>query len=89
MEGATSEQRVRAYLGLGANIGDFAALAKADTLLALHIGAFCQHKSWGFGRVKAFDASLERIVVAFPHNPDHAMQLAYAAAAHWPAMWPR
>ena len=55
-----------------------AAIAKADTLLALTAGAFCQHKSWGFGRVKSFDATLNRIVVAFPHNPDHAMQLAYA-----------
>jgi transcription elongation GreA/GreB family factor/transcription elongation factor GreA-like protein len=56
-----------------------AAIAKADTLLALGVGAFCQHKSWGFGRVKTFDTTLNRIVVAFPHNPDHAMQLPYAA----------
>src|ERR1043166_277955 len=55
------------------------AIARADTLLALQVGTFCQHKSWGFGRVKAFDATLGRIVVGFPHNPDHAMQLAYAA----------
>ncbi len=55
------------------------AVAKADTLLALAEGAHCQHKSWGFGHVKAFDVALSRIVVAFPHNPNHAMQLAYAA----------
>jgi len=56
-----------------------AATAKADTLLALQVGSFCQHKSWGFGRVKAFDPTLSRIIVAFPHNPDHTMQLTYAA----------
>ncbi len=54
-------------------------LAKMDTLLALQVGSYCQQKSWGFGRVKAFDAALGRIVVAFAHNPDHALQLAYAA----------
>ena len=56
-----------------------AAITKTDTLFALTPGAYCQHKSWGFGRVKAFDTALNRIVIAFPHNPDHAMQLAYAA----------
>ena len=62
-----------------------AAITKADTLLALSVGAFCQHKSWGFGRVKAFDTTLSRIiVVAFPHNPDHAMQLSYAAESLTP-----
>jgi transcription elongation GreA/GreB family factor/transcription elongation factor GreA-like protein len=61
-----------------------AAVAKADTLLALNAGSFCQHKSWGFGRVKTFDATLSRIVVGFPHNPNHAMQLAYAAESLTP-----
>ncbi len=60
------------------------AIAKADTLLALTVGAFCQHKSWGFGHVKTFDATLNRIVVAFPHNPGHAMQLSYAAESLTP-----
>jgi transcription elongation GreA/GreB family factor len=56
-----------------------AVIAKIDTLLALNAGGYCQHKNWGVGRIKTFDATLNRIVVAFPHNPDHAMQLAYAA----------
>ncbi|MGD0017276.1 MAG: GreA/GreB family elongation factor [Verrucomicrobiia bacterium] len=55
------------------------ALRRVDTLLALNIGAFCHAKSWGFGRVKAFDATLGRLIVSFPHNPEHALQLAYAA----------
>ena len=53
--------------------------ARVEALLALQPGAFCQHKSWGFGRVKSFDTTLGQIVVSFAHNPSHMMQLAYAA----------
>jgi len=56
-----------------------AAITKADTLLALNTGNFCQHKSWGVGKIKIFDTTLNRLVIAFAHNPDHAMQLSYAA----------
>ena len=56
-----------------------AAIARADTLLALAPKSYCQHKSWGFGRVTSFDATLSRLLIAFPHNPEHAIQLAYAA----------
>ena len=55
------------------------ALRRVDTLLALNVGAFCRAKSWGFGRVKSFDEMLCRLIVSFPHNPEHALQLAYAA----------
>lgn len=55
------------------------AIARADTLLAFSVGSFCQHKSWGIGRVKTFDPTLNRIVLSFPHNPEHTMQLEYAA----------
>src|SRR5579871_704990 len=54
-------------------------IARAETLLALKVGSFCQHKSWGFGRVKSFDAVLGQVVVSFTHNPSHTMRLAYAA----------
>jgi transcription elongation GreA/GreB family factor len=54
-------------------------LTRTDTLLALNTGHYCQHKSWGVGQIKSFDAALNRVVIAFPHNPDHAMQLPYAA----------
>src|SRR5579862_3342860 len=55
------------------------ALARIDTLLALQPASFCQHKSWGFGRVKNFDTTLGQVVLAFGHNPSHSMQLGYAA----------
>ena len=60
------------------------ALARIETLLALQPDAFCQHKSWGFGRVKTFDTTLGQIVVGFAHNPSHSMQLAYAATSLTP-----
>ena len=54
-------------------------IARIETLLALQVGTYCQHKSWGVGRVKSFDAALEQIVVSFAHNPSHPMKLVYAA----------
>jgi transcription elongation GreA/GreB family factor len=55
------------------------AIKRTDTLLALKEGMYCRHKSWGFGRIKQFDAALQKIIIAFPHNPEHSMQLVYAA----------
>jgi transcription elongation GreA/GreB family factor len=56
-----------------------AAIARMDTLLAFSADSFCLHKSWGVGRIKSFDAMLSRLIISFPHNPEHAFQLAYAA----------
>ena len=55
------------------------AITRIETLLALQVGTYGQHKSWGVGRVKSFDTTLGQIVVGFAHNPSHSMQLAYAA----------
>ena len=55
------------------------AIVRVETLLALQVGTYGQHKSWGVGRVKSFDTTLGQIVVAFAHNPSHCMQLAYAS----------
>ncbi|HVM60594.1 MAG TPA: GreA/GreB family elongation factor [Verrucomicrobiae bacterium] len=60
------------------------AIARIETLLALQVGTYCQHKSWGVGRVKSFDATLSQIVVGFAHNPSHSMKLAYAAESLMP-----
>jgi len=54
-------------------------IARADTLLALQVGSYCRHKSWGCVQVKEFDTALQRIVIAFAHNSNHPMQLVYAA----------
>lgn len=61
-----------------------AAVTKTDTLLALTTGAYCRHKSWGIGVVKSFDTALMRLVIQFPHNPEHSMQLGYAAESLTP-----
>ncbi len=55
------------------------AIARVDTLLALQVGSYCRQKSWGYGKVKSFDTALQRLIVSFPHNPDHAFQMGYAA----------
>lgn len=51
----------------------------ADKLDQLTPGTFCLHKSWGFGRVVAWNLLLNQIMIDFPGKKGHAMQLQYAA----------
>src|ERR1043166_8207474 len=51
----------------------------ADKLDQLKPGAFCQHKSWGFGRVAEWNLLLNQIVIDFSGKKGHPMQLQYAA----------
>jgi transcription elongation GreA/GreB family factor len=51
----------------------------AEQLERLKPGAFCLHKSWGFGRVAEWNLLLNQIVIDFTTKPKHPMQLAYAA----------
>lgn len=51
----------------------------AEQLQQLQPGAFCLHKSWGFGRVAEWNLLLNQIVIDFKTKPHHPMQLAYAA----------
>jgi transcription elongation GreA/GreB family factor len=51
----------------------------AEQLERLKPGAFCLHKSWGFGRVAEWNLLLNQIVIDFKTKPKHPMQLAYAA----------
>src|SRR5205085_3866228 len=52
---------------------------QAEQLEQLRPGAFCLHKSWGFGRVAEWNLLLNQIVIDFRTKPKHPMQLAYAA----------
>ena len=52
---------------------------QAEQLEQLRPGAFCLHKSWGFGRVAEWNLLLNQIVIDFNSKPKHPMQLAYAA----------
>jgi transcription elongation GreA/GreB family factor len=42
-------------------------------------GAFCLHKSWGFGRVAEWNLLLNQILIDFDKKKAHPMQLQYAA----------
>jgi transcription elongation GreA/GreB family factor len=51
----------------------------AGQLENLKPGAFCLHKSWGFGRVAEWNLLLNTIVIDFQGKKSHPMQLQYAA----------
>jgi transcription elongation GreA/GreB family factor len=51
----------------------------AEQLEKLKPGAFCTHKSWGFGRVAEWNLLLNQIVINFAGKKGHAMQVQYAA----------
>ncbi len=53
--------------------------AAAENLAQLQPGAYCLHKSWGFGRVAEWNLLLNQILIDFKGKPKHPMQLAYAA----------
>ena len=52
--------------------------AGARALNLLEPGAYCQHKSWGFGRVSSWDLSGNRILIDFGPKKEHPMQIQYA-----------
>ena len=53
--------------------------AGAAQLEQLKPGAFCLHKSWGFGRVAEWNLLLHQVVIDFDRKKSHPMQLQYAA----------
>ena len=50
-----------------------------EPLLALVQAGFCQHKSWGFGRITALDAALGRLNIDFVAKAGHTMDLIFSA----------
>jgi transcription elongation GreA/GreB family factor/translation initiation factor 2 beta subunit (eIF-2beta)/eIF-5 len=42
-------------------------------LEAMQDGAYCQHRSWGFGQIKNYDAKSNRLLIDFPGRPAHPM----------------
>jgi transcription elongation factor GreA len=50
--------------------------AKAK-LEAMEPGAYCVHKSWGFGQIKAYDEAAGKLVIDFKNKPGHAMDPAF------------
>ena len=53
--------------------------AGAAQLNQLKPGAFCLHKSWGFGRVADWNLLLSQVLIDFEKKKGHPMQLQYAA----------
>ncbi len=51
----------------------------AEKLDSLKPGAFCLHKSWGFGRIAEWNLLLNQILIDFTGKKAHPMQLEYAA----------
>ena len=51
----------------------------ADALTRLTPGSFCQHKSWGFGRVAEWNLPAGQILIDFGTRKAHPMQAPYAA----------
>jgi transcription elongation GreA/GreB family factor len=52
---------------------------QVQPLLALVQAGFCQHRSWGFGRITALDANLGRLNIDFATKAGHSLDLAFAA----------
>lgn len=51
-----------------------AAKAKLE---AMKSGAYCVHRSWGFGRIKSYDSANRRLLIDFDGKPGHAMDPAF------------
>jgi transcription elongation GreA/GreB family factor len=53
--------------------------AHAETLQKLTPGAFVTHRSWGFGKIAAWELITGQITIDFGSKKGHPMQLQYAA----------
>jgi transcription elongation GreA/GreB family factor len=58
--------------------------ALAAKLKLLTPGTYCLHRSWGFGRIKEWNAEGESIVIDFKSKHGHVMQFDYAAESLTP-----
>lgn len=52
---------------------------QVEPLVQLTTSGFCQHRSWGFGRIKTVDTVFARFTIDFPGKAGHTMDLAFAA----------
>ncbi|GAT33549.1 transcription elongation factor, GreA/GreB family [Terrimicrobium sacchariphilum] len=61
--------------------------AAAEALEKLAPGEFCQHKSWGFGKIAEWNLITGQVIIDFKGKKGHPMQAQYAAETltHIPA----
>jgi transcription elongation GreA/GreB family factor len=55
-----------------------------EKLKLLAPGTYCTHRSWGFGKIKDWDATRESVIIDFKTKAGHVMQYAYAAESLTP-----
>ncbi|MCB1121386.1 MAG: transcription elongation factor GreA [Verrucomicrobiae bacterium] len=48
-----------------------------EKLKALEPGFYCIHRSWGFGKIKAYDEGENRLIIDFDEKADHSMDPAF------------
>ncbi len=51
--------------------------AATDKLEAMEDGAYVIHRSWGFGQIKSYDATAQRLTIDFQGKPGHQMDPAF------------
>jgi transcription elongation factor GreA len=51
-----------------------------EKLLAMEPGAYCVHRSWGFGQIKAYDEASKKLHIDFDTKPGHQMDPAFCAS---------
>ncbi len=51
--------------------------ASKAKLEAMQPGAYCFHRSWGFGQIKSFDEATQRLSIDFKTKKGHAMEPAF------------
>ncbi|MDR2677588.1 MAG: GreA/GreB family elongation factor [Puniceicoccales bacterium] len=49
-----------------------------DKLALLRSGAYCHHKTFGYGQIISYDASSGKLIVDFAGKPSHAIDLLFA-----------
>jgi transcription elongation GreA/GreB family factor len=52
-----------------------------DPLITLLECGFCQHRGWGFGKIRQLDPVFAKLVIDFPDKPGHEMDLTFALGA--------
>ncbi len=48
-----------------------------DKLEAMQPGAYCMHRSWGFGQIASYDAAEGKLIIDFDEKPGHGMDPAF------------